>query len=354
MPDVRQALHGGATDVDRRSPGPQRDEVPLAPGGGVEQAQAHMFQSTDRWYRPGPAPAAQAGGQQQGGGDRGQALAAAGEAEAVGGGAGHRDRSAGRGGQHLLRLRAAGADPRGVADDLHGGVAQRPALPGDQLAHVGQQRDAAGVRPLRAAGAEDRADVAEPGRGQQGVAQRVRGHVAVGVTGAAVHAVPAQPGHPAHPAGLDRVHIRPEPTLIPILSRAPTQHLGQLEIPRRAHGEGQRMPGHGDRGLARGRPRRSSGRWRRAPSPARPCTAARRAAPPGSAARAAAAVRAADHHARGVDLLDRVGQRQHRYRGRMTGATASLTATARPGAPAGERRRAGRPARSLRGPRRLV
>ena len=29
VPDVRQALHGGATDVDRRSPGPQRHEVPL-------------------------------------------------------------------------------------------------------------------------------------------------------------------------------------------------------------------------------------------------------------------------------------------------------------------------------------
>ena len=48
VPDVRQALHGGATDVDRRSPGPQRDEVPLLSGGGVEEAQAHLVQGTDR------------------------------------------------------------------------------------------------------------------------------------------------------------------------------------------------------------------------------------------------------------------------------------------------------------------
>ena len=79
--------------------------------------------------------------------------------------------------------------------------------PGEQPAHLGQQRDPAGARPLRTAGAEHRADVAEAGRGQQRVAQRVRGDVAVGVPGAAVDAGPEQPGHPALAARLDRVHV---------------------------------------------------------------------------------------------------------------------------------------------------
>ncbi|MCO5576786.1 hypothetical protein L7F22_030606 [Adiantum nelumboides] len=84
-------------------------------------------------------------------------------------------------------LGAPRADLRVVADDLHRGVADRPARFLEQAADLGQQRGPARPGPLRAAGAEHRAQVAEAGRGEQRVAERVRGDVAVGVPGAAVH-----------------------------------------------------------------------------------------------------------------------------------------------------------------------
>nr|WP_269813882.1 SUMF1/EgtB/PvdO family nonheme iron enzyme [Jiangella endophytica] len=56
---------------------------------------------------------------EQGGGDGGQALAAAGEAEAVGGGAADTDRCADRRGERRLRFVATGADARADADDLN-------------------------------------------------------------------------------------------------------------------------------------------------------------------------------------------------------------------------------------------
>ncbi|GEL17433.1 hypothetical protein PA7_12700 [Pseudonocardia asaccharolytica DSM 44247 = NBRC 16224] len=49
---MRQALDGGATDVHRHSPAPQRDEVPLLSGRGVEQAHIHVFQTTDTLVNP--------------------------------------------------------------------------------------------------------------------------------------------------------------------------------------------------------------------------------------------------------------------------------------------------------------
>ena len=105
------------------------------------------------------------------------------------------------------RLGAAGADPRRVADHLDGRVPDRPARLGEQRAHVREQRHTARARVLRTPGAEHRADVAEPGRRQQGVAEGVRGDVAVGVPGAAVDALPEQTGDPTGATGLDRVHI---------------------------------------------------------------------------------------------------------------------------------------------------
>ena len=129
------------------------------------------------------------------------------------------DRAADRGRRAPAAPRPAGCRSSGALPiTWTAALPTRPALRGEQPAHLGQQRDPARARPLGAAGAEHRADVAEAGGGQQRVAQRVRGDVAVGVAGAAVHAVPAQPGDPALPARLDRVHVgaHPHPHACPL------------------------------------------------------------------------------------------------------------------------------------------
>ena len=59
----------------------------------------------------------------------------------------------------------------------------------------------------RVVGAEQPADVAEPGGGEHGVGERVRDDVAVGVAGAAVDVRPVQAGDRSRPAGLDRVDV---------------------------------------------------------------------------------------------------------------------------------------------------
>ena len=69
--------------------------------------------------------------------------------------------------------------------------------------------DAGRGGPAGVVDAEDRAEIAETGGGQQRIAQRVGGDIAVGVPGAAVGLREQQPGQPAVPAGLDRVHVDP-------------------------------------------------------------------------------------------------------------------------------------------------
>ena len=110
-------------------------------------------------------------------------------------------------GQHRLRVAPARADPGRLADQLDRDVADRPARGGHQDRGLGEQGDAGRAGPPRVRGAEDRAEVAEAGRGQQRVAGGVRGDVAVGVAGAAVRARPLQAGQPAPAARLDRVHV---------------------------------------------------------------------------------------------------------------------------------------------------
>src|SRR5439155_4476903 len=73
------------------------------------------------------------------------------------------------------------------------------------------QRHPGRAGPLRAGGAEVRAQVAQAGGGQYGVAGRVRHHVAVGVPGQPVDALPEQPGDPALPSGLVRVYVGTHP-----------------------------------------------------------------------------------------------------------------------------------------------
>ena len=189
--------------------------------------------------------------------DRGDALAATGQAEAVGGGAGHR-----RPGRRPRR--------RAPAAPRRGGCRSSGALPitctaalptvqpvaATQPAHLAEQRDAARACPLRAPGAEDRADVAEPGRRQQRVTQRVGGHVTVGVAGAAVDAVPAAARRPSTPGpprpGARRCRRRPSRRDRPPLDQQLAPAPGPTRCARRTR------PGRPAR-CARRRRRRGSG-----------------------------------------------------------------------------------------------
>ena len=129
-----------------------------------------------RWL----SPPASARPDHQRGGDRGDALTPAGQAEPVGGGGGHADRSAGqRLAHHLLGLGATRRDPRPVPDHLHRDVADDEARLADQPERLAQQGDAGRARPFGPGGAEVLAEIAESSRRQQRGADRVRRHVAV-------------------------------------------------------------------------------------------------------------------------------------------------------------------------------
>ncbi len=185
------------------------------------------------------------------------------------------------------------------------------------------------ARPLRTAGAEHRAEIAEPGRGQQRVAQRVRGDVAVGVARRSRRRRPsaARPPSTPGPAATGCTSV-PIPTLTGGSSRPPAA---------------RRAPGP-----RRCAPRTPPGaRARRARCRLPPC--ARRITASGSSAmqsgssraRTAIGVCTTRSPARSgvpvttpavVHLLDGVGERQHRHgRCACPPRTASTTAAAQPG-----------------------
>ncbi len=64
--------------------------------------------------------------------------------------------------------------------------------------------------PFRPVGAEHPAEVAEPGRTEQRVAQGMGGHVAVGMAGTAVGAFEFHAQQPTGPARLDRMDVGTE------------------------------------------------------------------------------------------------------------------------------------------------
>ena len=142
-------------------------------------------------------------GYEQAGRDRGQALAATGEPQAVGGRGADRDADAVPLGDAALGLLAARGEPRAVADQLAGDVADLPAGGAHAAQGLGEQVVARLRRPTRARSAEVAAEVAEPGRGEQRVADRVQHHVAVGVSLEAQRPPRANPVRP--PASNDRV-----------------------------------------------------------------------------------------------------------------------------------------------------
>ena len=85
----------------------------------------------------------------------------------------------------LLGFGAARPDLGPVPDDLDRDVADDEARLADQPERLAQQGRAGRARPLRAGRAEVLAEIAEPGRGQQGVADGMRRHVTIRMTGQA-------------------------------------------------------------------------------------------------------------------------------------------------------------------------
>ena len=77
----------------------------------------------------------------------------------------------------------------------------------EQVGNVAQHRHAADTGPPRVVDAEHVADVAQAGRRQQRIAERMHADVTVGVPGAAVDIGKEQAQQPARPAGLDDVHV---------------------------------------------------------------------------------------------------------------------------------------------------
>ena len=82
-----------------------------------------------------------------------------------------------------LHLEPAPGEARTLGDQLHGHVLDAIAGPTDERECLGEEHLAAGVGEARVGGAEARADVAEPRRGEQGVADGVEDGVAVAVPG---------------------------------------------------------------------------------------------------------------------------------------------------------------------------
>src|SRR5436190_5368018 len=120
--------------------------------------------------------------------DRGETFAAAGEAETVRRRRAHGHearRDAERVRESLVHLRAHRRDPRLLADEHTVCVRQREPHPRHLGVGAGEKVERRGAFPLRRGRGKEGPDVAEPGRADDGVDQRMRDHVAVGMAGEA-------------------------------------------------------------------------------------------------------------------------------------------------------------------------
>ena len=146
----------------------------------------------------------------QGGGDGEQALGAAQEAQVVGGGGAEGDPGGGGLGQCPGGLGGACGHARALAHELDGDVADLEAGLAHPAGGLAQERSPGGSLPLGLGGAEVRAQVAQPGGREQGVAAGVGDDVAVGVTGQAHLTGPLQAGQVhggARVGGGEGVHV---------------------------------------------------------------------------------------------------------------------------------------------------
>src|SRR4051794_4409973 len=146
----------------------------LASSGSVVMGARYVTRPVDA-HRPSHLR----GGQQQCRRYACEALATAGDAEAVRGRRRDADRRADGSGQHGLRLRPARSEPGSVTDDLHGDVADDEAGPAHQPHGLGEQLEAGRPRPPRVGRAELRPEVTQPRGRQQRVTAGVGGDVRV-------------------------------------------------------------------------------------------------------------------------------------------------------------------------------
>src|SRR5262249_5205736 len=101
-------------------------------------------------------------------------------------------------------------DPGVIAYDLDRHVPDLEAGLGEQTRGLGQQHRAPDPGPARPRAAEVGAQIAEPGRREQRVADRVGCDVPVGMTGQPELAGPQQPREVQRPAFTERVDVRPD------------------------------------------------------------------------------------------------------------------------------------------------
>jgi hypothetical protein len=107
-----------------------------------------------------------------------------------------------------LGLLAAWAHSWTVSDDLDDHIADRAARLIEAMAYLAQQGHAGRSRPAAVGRAEDRAQVAQAGGRQERVADRVGGHVSVGVALKAVALVrPVEARESERAARTERVDV---------------------------------------------------------------------------------------------------------------------------------------------------
>jgi cystathionine gamma-synthase len=147
---------------------------------------------------------------ESGGRDRGAPLAPAGQPQPVRRRRGERHGRPDGVREQGLRVPPPRRQLRRVADQLHRHVDHPPRLRVEAPHDLEDELGAGGPGPALVRDPEDLAQVAQAGGRQQGVADRVRDDVAVGVPGAAGDVRPVQPGQPALAAGLDRMNVRPD------------------------------------------------------------------------------------------------------------------------------------------------
>src|SRR5699024_252027 len=99
-------------------------------------------------------------------------------------------------------LLPAAGQPRPVADHLHRDVADAEAGLTHPARGLTQQARPGGPCPFWAVHAEVRAEVADPGRGEERIAGRMAGDVGIGVAGEPGLTLPEQPGDPQLATGL--------------------------------------------------------------------------------------------------------------------------------------------------------
>src|SRR5699024_11275302 len=102
-----------------------------------------------------------------------------------------------------------GGELRPGTDDLHGDIGDVVTRLADPAGGLGQQCEAARACPVRVAGVEVAPEVAEAGRGQQGVRGRVARDVAIGVPagGRLTGGLYAREDQPERAVGGERVTV---------------------------------------------------------------------------------------------------------------------------------------------------